>query len=373
MDDSSSMATSTIDIEKSIVPEGILSDSSQTTQQIVNNEINVDQASSSPVNGETAAISEEISSVGDHTSAGLLAHKPTTQSPSDMTTQAAIASTMDTIAKPPLLTTTAITTGISKISTKDINTSQASSDVHLSASVPSINDTSTTAMKTSIQTDITNTGTDNTFIDGSTMEEKISPSLSTTHNVTMATANAGSSSVTHPANTAVGCSAELTAAACIPKLEPSTLSKVKVEPRDFDNITFPKPILPVTGASGYNSSKVAAEMAKIDLFLASLAKGGIGSNTMPNVKVKTETAAVMKPAPVGSALGNIALSYGYSEEESSSSSSDESEDDKLVNVRSTKMNATAAVVAMDTHEVEQSMKKVAVSDSSSSSSEDELG
>lgn len=131
-------------------------------------------------------------------------------------------------------------------------------------------------------------------------------------------------------------------------------------------------MLPVTSASGYNSNKVAIEIAKIDSFLASLAKGS--NKPMPNNKVKTETSAaaavVFKP---GSALGNIAMSYGNSDDESSSSSSDESEDDQPV--RPAKVTtAAAAVVAMDTQEVEQSMKKVAVSsDSSSSSSEDELG
>ena len=377
MADSSAIATGMVDTDKAIVPEGT---SSEITQQAINNEMSVDRVLSSSVNGEVDAIGEEISSAGDHTSAGLplsktaVSHKPTTQPPSDVTAQASMPSPMDTTVESPLLTTTPVTTGTSEISTKDIN-SQSTSDVHVSASVPSMNDTSTNTMKTSIQTGIANMGADNTCIDGSTMEEKISQSLSTAHNVTVATANAGSSLVTRPANTAVGCSAELTTSACnVPKLEPSTLGKVKMGPRDFDNITFPKPILPVTSASGYNSSKVAAEMAKIDSFLASLAKGGTSSNTMPNIKVKTETAGVLKPVPVGSALGNIALSYGYSEEESSSSSSDESEDDKPASVQSAKMTATAAVVAMDTREVEQSMKKVAVSsDSSSSSSEDELG
>ena len=108
-------------------------------------------------------------------------------------------------------------------------------------------------------------------------------------------------------------------------------------------------------------------MAKIDSFLASLAKGGTGSSTMPNIKVKTETAGVTKPALVESALGNITLSYGYSEEESSSSSSDELDDDRPANVRSTKVTAAAPNVAMDTQEVEQSRKKVAVSSDSTSS------
>ena len=53
-----------------------------------------------------------------------------------------------------------------------------------------------------------------------------------------------------PANTAVSSSTELTSSACsVPKLEPSTLGQVKLDPRHFENITFPKPVLPVTGAS----------------------------------------------------------------------------------------------------------------------------
>ena len=327
MDDSSAMATGMVGVDKS----------GETSSEITQQVINIDQATLTSVNGEITAIGEEISSVGDHTSTGLPLLKATTShKTTDMTTQATIASPMDTTVEAPLLTTTAVT---AEISTKDTNLQST------------------------------------TCVDGATVQEKISPSLSTTHNVTVATANAGSSLMTPPANTAVSTSAELTStASSVPKLEPSTLGQVKFEPQDFENITFPKRVLPVTGASGYNSSKVAAEMAKIDSFLASLAKGGTGSSTMPNIKVKTESAGVIKPAPIGSALGNIALSYGYSEEESSSSSSDESDDDKPANVRSTKVTAAAATVAMDTREVEQSMKKVAVSsDSSSSSSEDELG
>lgn len=343
------MATSMVDVDKSG------GTSSEITQQLINNETSIDKATSF-VNGEMA---EEISSIGDHTSAGLPLSKATvSHKQTDVTAQASIASPMDTTAEASLLTTTAVTTEISN----DTN-SQSTSDVHVSASVPSMNDAST--MKISVQTGI---GTDTTCVDGTTVEDKISPSLS---NVTMAMGNAGS---TPPANTVVSASGLTSSACSVPKLEPSTLHQVKLEPRDFENITFPRPALPITGASGYNSSKVAAEMAKIDSFLASLAKGGTGSSTMPNIKVKTESAGVVKPAPVGSALGNIALSYGHSEEESSSSSSDESDDDKPANVRSAKVTAAAATVAMDTQEVERSMKKVAVSsDSSSSSSEDELG
>ena len=163
------------------------------------------------------------------------------------------------------------------------------------------------------------------------------------------------------------------------KPESSMLGKSKMASQDFD-IPLHRPAVPVIGVLGYNANKVAAEMAKIDSFLASLAKGGASTNPVPNVnftKSKKETAAASKRTPVGSALGNIALSYGYSKEESSSSSSDESEDDRPATVRSTKLtaaNAATAATAMDTQEVEQSMKKVAVSsDSSSSSSEDELG
>ena len=164
MDDSSAMATGMVDIDKSGET------SSEITQQLINNEPSIDQAMSF-VNGE---MTEEISSVGDHTSAGLPLSKATaSHKPTNMTAQASIASPMDTTVEAPLLTTTAITT---EISSKNANSQSNTSDVPVSASVPSMYEAST--MKTAIQTGIAKTSD----------TEKVSPSLP---NVTMATANTG--------------------------------------------------------------------------------------------------------------------------------------------------------------------------------------
>ena len=232
-----------------------------------------------------------------------------------------------------------------------------------SASVTTMNDTSISTMTTPIHTN--------------TNDELLSSSGK--GSVTISTTTPQSEVVKHSASVAKSSSTALAASGV--KLESSTLGKVKVEPKDFNTVLFQKSLPPIPGVSGYNSNKVAAEMAEIDSFLASLAGGGAASNPVPNMtfgkKIKTEPAGVVKPTPVGSALGNIALSYGNSEDESSSSSSDESDDNHLMTLGSIKMSTAAAataVVAMDTQEVEQSMKKVVVSsDSSSSSSEDELG
>ena len=357
MDDSSVTATSKIDSSESVSGEI----SSQTIEHVMNSEIDVGQNALPDVNGETDVVDEETSHTSNLTSSGvplskaLVSNESTpssnlTQSPSDMTTctLTSITSPMDTTVEKSLLTAS------------NKSDSEASTlDVQGSTSAPSINDTSTAKVTASLQSDRTD-------MSGSVMGEKILLSSSEKRTITATTATT-ISSVTHSASVATSSTAGVNVATHnVPKLEPSTLGRIKINPRDFDNFTFQKPALPVIGASGYNSNKVAAEMAKIDSFLASLAKG----NPTPSVKVKTETAGVAKPAPVGSALGNIALSYGYSEEESSSSSSgDESEDDRPFNVKL----ADAAVIAMDTQEVEQSMKKVAVSSDSSSSSEDEQG
>ena len=85
-------------------------------------------------------------------------------------------------------------------------------------------------------------------------------------------------------------------------------------------------------------------------------------------------AGASKPPLVGSALWNIALFYGGYSEEESSSSSDESDYDQSATVQLAKITTADATIAMDTQEVEQSMNKIAVSsNSSSSSSEDEVG
>ena len=362
MDDSCVTATSKVDGNESITAGEI---SSQTIEHVGSSEINVDQAALPAVNGQAVVVNEEPGHNDDHTSSREPLSKasvsnestPTTnptQAPSDVTALTSIGSPMDT--------TTVEKSLLTESNKCDSETS--TKDVQGSISIPSINDTSTTKITTSLQSDRVNIG-------GSAMEEKKLLSSSEASTVTATTAS-NFSSVTHSASAAMSSTAQVNVAAHnVPKLEPSTLGKIKINPHDFDNFTFQRPALPVIGASGYNSNKVAAEMAKIDSFLASLAKG----NPAPSVKVKTETAGVVKPAPVGSALGNIASSYGYSEDESSSSSSgDESEDDHPFNVKPAKMTVDAAVIAMDTQEVERSMKKVAVSsDSSSSSSEDEQG
>lgn len=319
-------------------------------------------------NSEISINSEGTNNASDHPSnlpASQALVNPIEQQPPDTGAQTSINSAMDTTSEAPVLISTAATTE------KPIQ-SQSISESHQPASIASMSDTSTPTVTTSLQTDVT------TCINSSITDKPIQLSSSSC-NVTATASTITASLVTHTGgvkNTFSTASSYSLPSAV--KLEPSTLGKVKIEPHDFDNFQFPKPVLPITGASGYDSSKVAAEMAKIDLFLASLAKGGASSNIVPNMnfsKVKTDNVFKPAPLPVGSALGNIAASYGYSEGESSSSSSDESEDDhQPVAKRSTKMTAAAAVVAMDTEEVERSLKKVAVSsDSSSSSSEDELG
>jgi len=165
-------------------------------------------------------------------------------------------------------------------------------------------------------------------------------------------------------------------------------SAVKTEQKNLSYIPFQVPAAHKAKTSAYDSSKVAAEMAEIDSFLKSLASGANGGSndshnpTKPVPLSSSSTAAVndivVRPAAGGSALGRIAQSYGDSDE-SSSSSSDESEDEELGATADNKMATAPAAVAMDTSEVEQSMKKVVVSsdngDSSSSSScsDDELG
>ena len=258
-------------------------------------------------------------------------------------------------------------TSVSKKSTEDARLQDTVNTQH-ATSMASVN-----TLTASLQASRADPGTDITGTNATVAKEEIQASSSAEiHN----TASSSSTIVVPPASVAKSSSAQLTASSAFSlpntmKLEPST---VKLEPRDFDATLF-QPMLPTSRISSYNANKVAAEMAKIDSFLASLAKGGISNNPIPNTKIKTEPVGVFKPKPVGSALGNIALSYGHSEEEeSSSSSSDESEDDRPGSIGSAKTTTATAVVAMDTQEVEQSMKKVAVSsDSSSSSSEDELG
>lgn len=390
MDDLNVITTGTVGSNENSKLSTVEGVSSQIMEQAINNETNIGLASSSAVCSEAAVSNEETRSVDDNPTPGLLllqGLEPAgvinhAQPPSDSDIQAPVRST-DISAKASLLTTTVDNTGISEKSTENVHSRVTTSDVQLSASMASVNATDTTTTTTTattivtpLQTGKTDIGPDNTCRNASAVEEamRVSSLSSATRNVTTI-ASASPSFVTHSASVANSSSTALSASAySLPntvKLQPSMPGKAKMKPQDFD-IPFQKPI---TGASGYNSSKVAAEMAKIDSFLASLAKGGASSNPVPNMnKIKTETTAVSKPTPVGSALGNIALSYGYSEEESSSSSSDESEDDQPATTRSTKMTAADAVVAMDTQEVEQSMKKVAVSsDSSSSSSEDELG
>ena len=163
-------------------------------------------------------------------------------------------------------------------------------------------------------------------------------------------------------------------------------SVVKTEQKDLSYIPYQAPVLTAATkakVSSYDSSKVAAEMAEIDSFLKSLTSGSSGTSSNDSTIKTVPLASSCKPVvndivvmPADrSALKRIAQSYGYSDE-SSSSSSDESEDEELgVTVGSNKM-ATVAV-AMDTSEVEQSIKKVAVSgssdSSSSSGSDDDLG
>ena len=164
-------------------------------------------------------------------------------------------------------------------------------------------------------------------------------------------------------------------------------SMVKTEQKNLSYVPFQAPAATKAKMSTYDSSKVAAEMAEIDSFLKSLASGTSGGSsnnhdsTKPAPLVSSSKAAVndivVKPATGGSALGRIAQSYGDSDE-SSSSSSDESEDEELGATAGSKIATAPDAVAMDTSEVEQSMKKVAVSSdssdsSSSSGSDDELG
>ena len=383
MDDSDVMTTGKIDNKDNnkLITVGDIA------PQITENDISVEPASSAAVSQVKAA--QELTSVDDNSSSGLPLSQdlvnqepasvtnPPTQPTSDTDTQVPIMPSTDTAREASLLTTAVSNTGFSEKSGDGVQ--PQTTNVQVPASVTSISGTGASAIPTSLQTGTTDAGTDNSCKNVSNAENSIqllSSSSSKTCNVTMAT-TASSSLVTHPAGVAASSSTQLaatTAAYNLPnavKLEPSMLGKVNTELQDF-NIPFQ---MPITGASGYNSSKVAAEMAKIDSFLASLSRDGAISNPLPKVNFgKTKTGA-SKPPPVGSALGNIALSYGgYSEEESSSSSSDESDYDQSATVRSAKITAADAVVAMDTQEVEQSMKKIAVSsDSSSSSSEDELG
>jgi len=163
----------------------------------------------------------------------------------------------------------------------------------------------------------------------------------------------------------------------------SNSSVVKPEQKNLSYTPFQSPLPTQAKMSTYDSNKVAAEMAEIDSFLKSLASGTIGrsgATTKPAPLSSSSKVAVndnvVKPAAGGSALGRIAQSYGDSDE-SSSSSSDESEDEEQGATAGIKMVTAPPTVAMDTSEVEQSMKKVVVSsdssDSSSSScSDDEL-
>ena len=164
----------------------------------------------------------------------------------------------------------------------------------------------------------------------------------------------------------------------------SNSSEVKPEQKNLSYTPFKAPLATQAKMSVYDSNKVAAEMAEIDSFLKSLASGTSGrssATTKPAPLSSGSKAAVndivVKPAADGSALGRIAQSYGDSDE-SSSSSSDESEDEEQGATVGIKMVTAPATVAMDTSEVEQSMKKVVVSSdssdsSSSSSSDNELG
>ena len=393
MDDSNDvMATGEKDSNKLTTIE---TKSPQAIQKVVNSATDTEQISVTAVDSEAATKGEEVN---NNSSSLPTSQNSVTQEPVAVTTnathqpspnkdvQASVTSSKDDTNEETSVTTTIA--DVSNKSTEDYHL-QSTNTSQLPTSLASVNTTSTPntttnaiiTVPTSVQSGTTDIGTYNTCKAVSYAEEAIqlvSSSSSETHNITGASTS--SNLVMNSASAGNSFSVGTVAAAYnLPntvKPESSMLGKSKMASQDFD-IPLHRPAVPVIGVSGYNANKVAAEMAKIDSFLASLAKGGASTNPVPNVnftKSKKEIAAASKRTPVGSALGNIALSYGYSEEESSSSSSDESEDDRPATVRLTKPTAANAATAMDTQEVEQSMKKVAVSsDSSSSSSEDELG
>ena len=372
MDDSNAMATGEMDSNKLTTVD---TNSQQIIQKVINSATDAEQISLTAVNNEVAMESEEINNNTNSTDS----------SPGTDPQASVMSSKGDTNGASSSTTALMVNTSVSSNPTED-GQLQSTNTAQMSTSVAPVNITTTTTnttatVSTSVQTGTTSVGTDNTCKVAPAAKEPIqlaSSSSSETHNVAGATASSNlvMNSTSAANSSSVGAVAGAYNLPNTVKLEPSMLGKGKMTSRDFD-VPLQKPAIPVVGAAGYNASKVAAEMAKIDSFLASLAKGGASTNLVPNVnfsKPKKETAAASKRTPIGSALGNIALSYGYSEEESSSSSSDESEDDRPAAVRSTKPTTADAVVAMDTQEVEKSMKKVTVSsDSSSSSSEDELG
>ena len=384
MDDSKVIATGEMDSNKLTT---VGTNSPKITEKVMNSVTDAEQILLTAVDDEAAMESEEINNNSSSLplSQDLLTQEPVTMTtnathPSPGTdTQASVMSSGNDTSKASSTTTTpVVNSGVSSNSTED-GQLQSTNTAHLSATTTT--NTTTATVPTSVQTGTTNIGTDDTYKAASAAKEiiQLASSSSEIRDVTGATASSSPVMNSTSAGNSSSVGAVAAAAYNLPntvKLESSMLGKGKMTSQDFD-VPLQKPAIPIIGAAGYNANKVAAEMAKIDSFLASLAKVGASTNPVPSMnfsKPKKQTAAASKHTPVGSALGNIALSYGYSEEESSSSSSDESEGDQQATVKLTNPTAADAVIAMDTQEVEKSMKKVTVSsDSSSSSSEDELG